>query len=148
MSLRDNELARRQEGRLELRPQPLRVRWNWGDLLSADGHELRCAFTCSVRPVPEPTERRMLQEVLLGARSSLSDDDVSAHFTAPLRAAAARIAEKHPASAWVEGEPKPAMTEALRKEAAAVAFACGLEVLPPFSLDVDSPTWQRQRVRA
>src|SRR5436305_4586813 len=107
MSLRDNELARRLEGRLELRPQPLRVGWNWGDLLAADGHELRCAFTCSVRAVPDPTERRMLQEVLLGSRYSLNDEDVSAHFAPALRSAAARVAEKHPAAAWVAGDPKP-----------------------------------------
>ena len=68
MPLRDNELARRQEGRLELRPQQLRVRWSFGELLTRDGHELRTMVSCSVRARPDATERRMLQEVLLGSK--------------------------------------------------------------------------------
>ena len=32
MLLRDNELARRQENRLELRAEPLHVRWSFNEL--------------------------------------------------------------------------------------------------------------------
>src|SRR5258707_7415710 len=79
MSLRDNELARREDGRVELRPRPLRVRWTLGELRSADGHELRANFTCSARALPDATERRMLEEILLGSRYAVSDDDLSRH---------------------------------------------------------------------
>ena len=53
MTLLHNELARRDNGRLELRPAPVRVRWNLDDLVTSDGHKLHCAFTCSVRESEE-----------------------------------------------------------------------------------------------
>jgi hypothetical protein len=149
MPLRDNELARRQEGRLELRPQPLRVRWSFGELLTRDGHELRAIFSCSVRALPDATERRMLQEVLMGSKYSLSDDDVANHFEAALQAAAQRAAEKHTAAEWSGDDSiKNEMIEALQSAARPVAFGCGLELLPPFNLDLQSPSYQRQRLRA
>src|SRR5688572_3389921 len=106
MPLLDNELARRADGGLspdasaratngdiEIRPTPLRVRWRLVDLSSSDGHELRCDFECSVRALPDPTERRMLREVLLQKRSRATDVDVAAHFARALQAAAAKTAK-------------------------------------------------------
>lgn len=149
MPLRDNELARRQEGRVELRPNPLRVRWNLNELLTSDGHELRAVFTCSARPLADPTERRMLEEVLLGSKYSLSDDDVCAHFEPTLRSAAQKAAQAHAAARWTDDDAaRSEMTEALKTAARAVAFGCGIELLPPFNLDLQSPTYQRQRLRA
>ena len=148
MSLRDNELARRQDGRLELRPQPLRVRWSFNELLTADGHELRAVFTCSARAIPDAIERRMLEEVLLGSKYSLSDDDLAGYFEPALRAAAGKAAGKHPAAQWMDGEAREAMIEALQAAAKPVAFGCGVELLPPFQVDLQSPTFQRQRLRA
>jgi hypothetical protein len=146
--MRDNELARRQEGRLELRVQPLRVRWNFNELATSDGHELRATFTCSARALPDPTERRMFEEVLLGSRYSLTDDDLAAHFERTLNAAAAKAAEKHTAVEWTESQITGEMIEALRLAAAPVAFGCGVELLPPYHVDVQSPTYQRQRLRS
>jgi hypothetical protein len=40
------------------------------------------------------------------------------------------------------------MTEALQAAARPVAFGCGVELLPPFNLDLQSPTYQRQRLRS
>jgi hypothetical protein len=148
MSLRDNELARRQDGRIELRPRPLRVRWNLSDLLAADGHELRATFACSVRALPDATERRMLEEVLLGARYALSDEDVARHFEGAIRTAASKSAQKHPASDWLANGSTSEMTEAIRSAAVAIAFDCGIELLPPFNLDLQSPTYQQQQLRA
>src|SRR5687768_3966517 len=88
MQLLEHELARRSNGRLELREQPLRVRWTFDQLVTSDGHAARCAFECSVRALPDPTERRMLQEVLLDGRQTLTADEVSAHFHRQLRTAA------------------------------------------------------------
>jgi len=148
MSLRDNELARRQDGRVELRPRPLRIRWNLSDLTASDGHELRAVFTCSVRALADATERRMLEEVLLGARYALSDEDVSRHFEGTIRSAAGKAAGKHAASDWLANNSAAEMVEAIRSAAAAVAFDCGIELLPPFNLDLQSPTYQQQQLRA
>lgn len=147
MSLRDNELARRVEGSIELRPQPLRARWSFNELLTSDGHELRASFTCSARVLPDATERKMLEEVLLGSRYALTDDDLSAHFEPSLVSVAARVAEKHTAADWSGEQFKPELIQELRTAADAVAFGCGVELLPPFQVEVQSPSYQRQRLR-
>jgi len=148
MSLRDNELARRQDGKLELRPDPLRVRWSFNDLLTSDGHELRAVFSGSARVLPDPTERRMFEEVVLGSRYAISDEELAAHFEPSLRAAASRAAEKRPAGEWAGGQFKNEFVEALRMAAAPVAFGCGVELLSPFQIDLQSPSYQRQRARS
>lgn len=148
MSVRDNELARRHEGTLELRPQPLRVRWSFNELMTSDNHELRVTFTCSARVLPDPTERRMFEEVLLGARYALTDDDLAAHFERTLNPVAAKVAEKHAAAEWSTEQFFPELTQALRVAADKIAFGCGVELLPPFQVEVQSPTYQRQRLRA
>lgn len=148
MSLRDNELARRQDGRVELRPRPLRIKWNLSDLTASDGHELRGVFTCSVRALPDATERRMLEEVLLGSRYALSDEDVSRHFEGSIRSAAGKAATRHTAPQWLADNSTAEMVEAIRSAAAALAFDCGIELLPPFSLDLQSPTYRQEQLRA
>jgi hypothetical protein len=148
MSLRDNELARRQDGRLELRPRPLRVRWNLKDLTTADGHELNAAFTCSARGLPDVTERKMLEEVLLGSGYAVSDENLATHFEPKLHAAAAKAVQAYSAAQWLEDSMSSELTETLRNAAAKVAFDCGVEILPPFTLDLQSPTYQQQQLRA
>src|SRR5205809_1001565 len=61
--LMNNELARRENGKVQLRPSPVRVRWNLDDLVTGDGHKLHCGFTCSVTALPEPSERRKVEEM-------------------------------------------------------------------------------------
>jgi hypothetical protein len=149
MPLLENQLARREKDALVLRPEPLRLRWEFNDLVAADGHELRAAFSASVRAVPDRTERRMLQEVLLDGRSTVSGDDVVAHFSSALRASAARVAQLHPASEWLGSDAaKRELIDALKTSAQSIAFACGVEILPPFQAELQSPTFERQRVRA
>ncbi|HEX4793422.1 MAG TPA: hypothetical protein VH370_06500 [Humisphaera sp.] len=147
MSLSNTELARKQGDQLILRPTPLRARWEFSQLTSADGHTISAAFTASVRAIPDRTERRMLEEVLLAGRASLSVADVTAHFQAALRAAAARAVEQQPAQQLLSDESlKQRLVDAMKNAAVAVAFACGLEVLPPYQLDLQSPTFERQRL--
>lgn len=148
MLLRDNELARRQEGRTELRPRPLRVRWNLEGLPAADGYEMRATFQCSVRALPDSTERRMLEEVLLGSRYALSDEDIARHFQPALHAAAAKAIQKHAVPEWLDGSLANETIELLREAASRVAFDCGLELLPPFNLDLQSPMYQQQQLRS
>jgi hypothetical protein len=149
MQLLDNELARRFDGsRLVLRTEPLRVRWSIDDLTAADGHRVRCAFACSVRAIDDPSERRMLAESLLGAKSIAYDSDVSAHFAPALRDAAVRVASERNGIDLVADAGRQLLTDALKAAAKPVAFACGVEALPPFDLQVESPTLQEQRLRS
>jgi len=123
------------------------VRWNLGDLVTSDGHELRVSFSCSARVLSDPTERRMFEEVLLGARHAISADDLALHFTPALNAAAAKVAEKHTATEWTGEQFKGELIEALQTAANPVAFGCGIELLSPYQVDLQSPTYQRQRLR-
>ena len=157
MLLQESELAARRvapedgpgaPARLHLRPDPLRVRWALADLVAKDGHDVRLAFTCSVRALPDPTERRMLDEVLLRGHQRLTDQDVVEHFRDALRGAAAKVVEQRAGTELIADTGRAELTEALRAAAGRVAFACGLEVLPPFSLDAESPSLQQQRLRA
>ena len=148
MPLLHNELARWKNGQLELRPQPLRVKWVFDDLVTADGHALRCTFSCSVQGLADPTERRMLQEVLLQGHHSVTDQTVVTHFTPALRGAAERVAATRDVAVLLEESGKAALIEALRAAGKSVAFACGVELLPPFHVEAESPTLQQQRLRS
>lgn len=148
MPLLPNELARWRNNQLELRPQPLRLRWALGDFVTMDGHSLRLHFSCSVRGLPDPTERRMLQELLLQGGQSVNSETIVAHFTPSLREAAERVVQAQPVEALLNDEGKRSIADALRAAGDAVAFACGVELLPPFLVEAESPTVQQQRLRA
>ena len=129
--LMNNELARRENGKVEVRGGPVRVRWNLDDLVTSDGHKLHCAFTCSATALGDATERRMLEEVFLGRGQAVTTDAVVAHFAPALRAAAGKVAGKHTAAEWVEGDLKQPMIDGLCEAARRVAFSAGLEILAP-----------------
>src|SRR3954468_23489910 len=93
MPLMEQELARRSNGRLELRPEPVRVRWNFDELVTSDGHDARCPFECSVRAVDDATERRMLQEVLMNGHSASTAEQVADHFERALRDALTKVTD-------------------------------------------------------
>src|SRR5436309_4367849 len=147
MPLLHNELARWKNGQLELRPQPLRVRWVFDDFVTADGHAVRCTFACSVLGLPDPTERRMLQEVLLQGHHSVTDETLANHFRPALRGAAERVATAQSVAALLEEHGRSLVNEAFQTAGKAVAFACGVELLPPFQVETESPSLQAQRLR-
>ncbi|HEY7119469.1 MAG TPA: hypothetical protein VH475_22950 [Tepidisphaeraceae bacterium] len=147
MPLLNNEIARRENGRVQLRPGPLRVRWSLDDLVTADGHKLHCAFTCSVSALSEAAERRMLEEVFLGRGHTVTADAVVAHFTPGLRSAAGKLAGQHTAVEWVEQDAlRQPMIDALRDKARAIAFSAGVDVLGPFDVSFESPTFKSQKL--
>jgi len=145
MPLQESELARRESGRLELRKSPMRLRWIMEKLVSGDGHELRAEFSCSVQVLSEAAEQQMLAEVFLNESNSLWAEAVIAHFQPALRAAIAQLCGVRPAAELV-GANNAQLLESLRAAAQRIAFSCGVETLPPFDLDVQSPSLERQRL--
>src|SRR6266568_643567 len=145
MPLAESELARRESGRLELRKSPMRLRWIIEKLVSGDGHELRAEVSCSIQVLSEAAEQQMLAEVFLNDGNSLWAEAVIAHFQPALRAAIAHICGVRPAAELV-GANNAQLLEALRAAAQRIAFSCGVEILPPFDLDVQSPSLERQRL--
>ena len=136
----------REEGRVELAATPVRLRWAFDGLVTADGHELSVTFATAVAAVDEPAERAMLAEAFLRDAAVLMPAGVVDRLGVPLRAAAAAVAGSGKAEAVLGDEAKPRWVEAMRRTADEAAFAAGLEVLPPYDLDVTSPTLQRERL--
>src|SRR4051812_28856479 len=81
-----NELARRAEGAIDFRADPMRVRIDLAGLQSKDRHDLRCAFDCSVRVAEDASDRRLLGEVLLADRNTLTREDAAAHLSRQVHA--------------------------------------------------------------
>jgi hypothetical protein len=146
MPLLNNEIARRENGRLDLRPAPVRVRWNLDDLVTSDGHKLHGTFTCSVAALTDASEKRMLEEVFLGRSSTVTVEDVMAHFAPGLRAAAGKAAGKQTAAELVEQEVKKPLVDAIVEAGQRIAFSAGVDFVAPFDLTVESPTFRSQRV--
>lgn len=148
MALAPHELARRgEDGQLRVRAEPLRLRWQLDDLVTSDGHRLCAVFSCAACLPERAADRQMLEEALLAGRSALTVDELAEHFRSALISAAAAVARRRPAAEWLE-TAKPEMCAALRSAATNIAFASGIEILPPVQLDVRSPTLRQQALES
>lgn len=148
MSLHTSEIARREGSDVQLRSEPLRIQWSFDDLTASDGHALRASFSASVKALPHAAERRMLEEVFLAGARSVTAERVAEHFQDAFRVAAARTCQTKPAAEWVHNGSTAAVVDALKSAGQRVAFSCGLELLPPFDLSLDSPTLEQQRLES
>ncbi|MEO6436695.1 MAG: hypothetical protein ABIP55_13170, partial [Tepidisphaeraceae bacterium] len=73
-------------------------------------------------------------------------DEVMEHFLPALRAAAARAIETQPVEHWLTDAVVATLVEALRSAAKPIAFNCGVELVPPFDVAIESPTLQREKL--
>jgi len=135
---------------MELRDEPLRVRWTFKGLTTADSHDVSCIFAASVQAVQEDIERRMLAEVLLADRAALTQEDIAAHFQPALQSAAENAVGRFAAPSLLaaDSDARSTLLQSLRSAAKPVAFACGLEMLAPFSFEFHSESFQRQKIRS
>jgi hypothetical protein len=144
--LNDSELARRNGGRIEIRPGGLRVRWDLSDLRTADGHTAGGTFACTICALDQPNELKMLEEALLSSRPVVTGADVVAFFAGSLLTTARKYARTCAAEALVADAGRQAMLAALMEATKAVAFGCGLEPLAPAQLDLDCSSLQREQI--
>ena len=143
-----NEIAATSNGRVQVRAESSRIRWNFSDLVTADGHRLRCSFSCGLKPLADAAEKKLLGEVFLSRKNSATSEDLIAHFAPALQAAAANMAASKNVAIWLADGTRDALADALHQAADKVAFGCGLEVLPPFNVDIESPSFQQQKLEA
>jgi len=148
MLLQDIELARRGAAGIEIRFEPMRLRWEWDGLFTSDGHAVRLTFDASVRPLDSPTERAMLEESLLRDRSTATSRDVVGLFAPALRSAAAKSVAEMKAEVALADATRPVLLDRLTQAARAVAFGAGLEIQPPIALEIDSPTLRQEQAAA
>lgn len=142
------EIARRGQGRTEVRPDALRTRLRIGDLTTLDSHLVHLTFSGAVQALDQPVERQMLTETFLGAQPAVTADEVMEHFLPALRAAAARVIETETAEHWLDSAARPSLIEALRSAARPIAFNCGVELVAPFDVAAESPTLQRAKLES
>lgn len=148
MLVQSNELAWREHGRVEIRAEALRLRWSFENLVTADGHLLGVEFSCRVRALSAPADRQMLEEVFLSGSPVLRSEAVVEHFQPAMRAAAAGVCQARGAvDLMVNGGNSP-IDFVIREAANKVAFTCGLEIVPPYEIQMMSPTLERGRIEA
>lgn len=148
MTFNGNELARRSAGAIQMRPEPLRMRVKLEDLQTSDSHLIDVAFTCSVAALDRRGEREMFAETFLSHRASATSDDVAAHFASALKRASLETVSSEAAEHWLVGANADALAKLVADAAKKLAFACGVELLPPFDLAVSSPSLEREKLEA
>src|SRR4051794_15978079 len=101
-SLGGRELARRVNGQVHVRSDPLRFRARLSGLSASDPNSVDVTFSCAVGALDQPAERAMLAETFLSDRDAVTSEHVAAHFSSALRDAAARLIETQPAEHWLD----------------------------------------------
>ncbi len=142
------QLVVRTASGLQVRSEPVRVSWTFDDLVASDGHKVRCTFTAALRALDKPAELQMLCESLMQASASVTAETIRSQWLDPLRSAAAAIIQTTSGEQATSDAGRPAIVAALSQALARLAFAGGIEVLPPCQVDAESPTLVRQRVEA
>src|ERR1051326_8374203 len=129
MALKERELARRTETGLELRDEPLRLRFRVDQLPCADAHLLRVNFACSITALNAPIEQQALIETFLTDHPVVTAEQLVSHFQPAMTAALTKLTPTRPAEEWLAGDTQAVLLEAVRDAAKPLAFAAGVEVL-------------------
>jgi hypothetical protein len=146
MPLSDREIARRTADAVEIRTEPLRLRFRLIDLPCADAHLIRILFNCTVQALDKPIERGAFAETFLSTRASVTADDLVEHFHPALKLAASRITPTASAEQWLNETTKDQLLQAIRQAADPLEFDSGLKLLPPFDVVVESDSLHRERM--
>lgn len=125
--------------------KPTRVRWAIDDILSKDAHRISVLFSCTAGAIDEPAERQLFSEAFSASPQSGSQTAI-AHFLPSLRSAGADLGRQENADELLGAPARSRWIQALRTAANETAFACGIEVLAPFEVEVTSPTLQKERL--
>jgi hypothetical protein len=115
------------------------------DLLSKDGHRLSVAFSAIAKAIDEPAEVQMFTENFSVAPSAGSKNAVN-HFVPGLRSAGSELAAGDSAEHLLAPDARGRWIDVLKVAANETGFSCGIQILPPFEVEVTSPTLQKERL--
>lgn len=147
MPLRPNEFAVRDGDRVDFRADPLRLRVELANLVTLDRHDLKCLFEFSARVGEHSADKKLFVELLMSDRPSVTRDEVAIQF-GPALENSVKSAVAKPVAQILSEAGRNEVEWILRKAADAMAFDSGLIVLPPFQLELTSPSLQRQQREA
>jgi hypothetical protein len=143
--LNDSEIARRVGSKIEVRTVGMRIQWKLDALTCSDGHTAEGSFSCIVRGLPDTNEQKMLEEALLGSRSVVTFTDVADYFRGAIESSARNFARGIEAESILSEQYRTALGKTVMDAAKAVAFGCGLELLPPVQIDLESASLRQQK---
>jgi hypothetical protein len=146
MSAGSKTMAQGIENGVDPSGAPVRAKWILDNLLTTDGHRLTAHFSCSLRILSEPAERKFFEETFLNSSPAVSINQILAHFQSRLQAAAVGLASREMTTSALEEAAKSRWIEALRAAGEAIAFSCGIGLLAPMSIELSSPSLQHERL--
>jgi hypothetical protein len=88
----------------------------------------------------------MLEEAFLSTRPVATVADVASHFARALRSAASRQARTLAAEQLLGDAARSDMIALLKSSGEALAFSCGVDLLPPHQLDLECPSLGREQL--
>jgi hypothetical protein len=144
MNVRDSIVASRKGADVLVAAEVLPLQLRSAELSASDGQTIVLAIEAGLRCVDSAADRQMLAERFLAVGANSVDlRTVSAMLLDGAGPALKRIASGANASELVvDASP---IKDAVRKALDSVAFACGMEIIPPLQLTVTSPTLDREK---
>ena len=139
-----NEIARRDLRGIHFADEPLPVYLGPIAVSCDDQHDLRVALQLRVAIRVESVDRRAFTDLLMRQREVATTQDVASYLSPFLRGVVQDECAS-PAATLVAEAYRAGFLDRLRKALDAAAFDAGLIVLPPFRLEVSSPSLQAER---
>jgi hypothetical protein len=142
------ELARRTGEEVWFSDSPVQITLSLTDLVSSDGHRIHATLRGGVAVPGNDIDRRMLVEVLLRDRDILLPVDAVSYLTTHALAPTRDFMTEKTGSHMLSPAGRAELLAFLRAICERAAFACGIELVEPIELDVQSPTLSADLHRA
>ena len=142
------ELARRIAGRADSAPSRVVLHGSSTAIVTSDRHELTCTFECAAHVADNSTDQRTAQQVLLSDRDIATATELIDRLRGTIVSAASEFAANQTVGEILTDQGRQSMLDALTHGANAAAFACGVELIGPYRLDLHSGSFTRQQLEA
>lgn len=146
--IRDQIIAAREAGRVNVRAETVSLRLRFDSLVAADGHLIDVSARLRVRPGETRADQQLIAEELLGSQSQASVDDLRRRLIEACMAGVRGWASAIDGAAAIEPDSLAACSSSLDADLRRACFAIGFEMLGPATCEIHSPTLERERRRA